>query len=46
MRPRRGTSGADLVDTLVDAELDQIVSVAEQATWHAEWWEAAAGRRL
>ncbi|MEU3769985.1 hypothetical protein AB0E55_33410 [Amycolatopsis keratiniphila] len=46
MRTGEKTSETDLVDTLADAELDQIVSVAEQETWHAEWWEAATGRRL
>ncbi|WP_340685018.1 hypothetical protein LCL61_00575 [Amycolatopsis coloradensis] len=46
MRTGHETSEADLVDTLADAELDRIVTVAEQEAWHAEWWEAATGRRL
>lgn len=46
MRTGHKPSEADLVDTLADADLERIVTVAEQQTWHAEWWEAATGRRL
>lgn len=44
MRTGSKTSAADLVDTLADAELDQIVTVAEQRTRYAEWCESATGR--
>lgn len=45
MRPGQKSSIDDLVDTLADAELEQIGTIEEQQAWHAEWWAASKARQ-
>lgn len=45
MRPGRRASADDLVETLADAAVDQLGTVAEQRAWRDTWSAEAANRR-